>query len=75
MTIARDSASKTLEPTGPEADPRHSKRRGTSMFDPAILRRAVVDSFVKLDPRTMARNPVMFVVEIGSVVTTIAGHP
>ena len=43
----------------------------TSMFDPAIMRRAVGDSFVKLDPRQMARNPVMFVVEIGSVLTTI----
>jgi len=41
------------------------------MFDPAILRRAVGDSFVKLNPRTMARNPVMFIVEIGSVVTTL----
>src|SRR5437879_8326448 len=41
------------------------------MFDPAILRRAVCDSFVKLDPRLMARNPVMFVVEVGSVLTTL----
>ena len=35
------------------------------------MRRAVGDSFRKLDPRTMARNPVMFVVEVGSVLTTI----
>src|SRR5580765_2472375 len=41
------------------------------MFEPAIVRRAVGDSFVKLDPRQMARNPVMFVVEICSVLTTI----
>jgi len=41
-----------------------------SMFDPAIMRRAAVDSVKKLDPRLMARNPVMFVVEIGSVLTT-----
>src|SRR5258708_11526796 len=41
------------------------------MFDPAIVRRAIGASFVKLDPRQMARNPVMFVVEIGSVLTTI----
>ncbi|MDQ6840227.1 MAG: potassium-transporting ATPase subunit KdpB [Actinomycetota bacterium] len=41
------------------------------MFDPAILRRAVGDALRKLDPRQMARNPVMFVVEIGSVVTTV----
>jgi potassium-transporting ATPase ATP-binding subunit len=42
-----------------------------SLFDPAIMRRATVDSFVKLDPRQMMRNPVMFIVEIGSVLTTI----
>ena len=35
-----------------------------------IVRRAVVDSLVKLDPRKMMGNPVMFVVEIGSVITT-----
>jgi K+-transporting ATPase ATPase B chain len=43
----------------------------TSMWNPAIVRRATWDSFVKLHPRTMARNPVMFVVEVGSVLTTI----
>ncbi|MGI9030065.1 MAG: potassium-transporting ATPase subunit KdpB [Ilumatobacteraceae bacterium] len=42
-----------------------------SLLDGAILRRAVLDAFVKLDPRTLARNPVMFVVEVGSVLTTI----
>src|SRR5438552_6080712 len=68
--MALDSGLRTLEPRAPEADPHHSKRRGTSMFDPAILKRAVVDAFGKLNPRTMARNPVMFIVEIGSVVTT-----
>jgi len=42
-----------------------------SLLDRAILRRAVVDSFVKLDPRTLVRNPVMFVVEVVAVATTI----
>ncbi len=42
-----------------------------SLFDPAIVRRAIVDAFIKLDPRQMMRNPVMFIVEIGSVLTTI----
>jgi K+-transporting ATPase ATPase B chain len=42
-----------------------------SLFDRAIVRRAATDSLVKLDPRTLARNPVMFVVEVGSVLTTI----
>src|SRR4051794_30221355 len=42
-----------------------------SLLDPAIMRRAVGDAVRKLDPRQMARNPVMFVVEIGSVLTTV----
>jgi K+-transporting ATPase ATPase B chain len=41
-----------------------------TLLDPAILRRAAGDSFRKLDPRTLMRNPVMFVVEVGSVLTT-----
>src|ERR1700680_1061154 len=49
------------------------RRRGrvSSLTDRAILVPAIGDSFKKLDPRWMARNPVMFVVEIGSVITTI----
>ncbi|HTL83927.1 MAG TPA: potassium-transporting ATPase subunit KdpB [Acidimicrobiia bacterium] len=42
-----------------------------SLFEPAIVRRAILDAIKKLNPRTMARNPVMFIVEIGSVLTTI----
>jgi K+-transporting ATPase ATPase B chain len=45
--------------------------RQLSLFDPSILRRALVDSVKKLDPRLVAKNPVMFVVEVGSVLTTI----
>src|SRR5689334_23908077 len=37
----------------------------------AMYQRAVIDSFVKLNPRGMVRNPVMFVVEVGSVLTTL----
>lgn len=43
--------------------------KALSLFDQAIVGRAIIDSFRKLDPRWMVRNPVMFVVEIGSVVT------
>src|SRR5258707_6495632 len=42
-----------------------------SLFDPLILRQAAVDSFRKLSPRLVAKNPVMFVVEVGSVLTTL----
>lgn len=38
---------------------------------PGLYRRAVIEAFIKLDPRTMIRNPVMFTVEIGSVITTL----
>src|SRR5689334_2922263 len=45
--------------------------RKKSLADSAILSRAIVDSFRKLKPRTMAKNPVMFVVEVGAAATTI----
>jgi potassium-transporting ATPase ATP-binding subunit len=48
--------------------PTHSKAR--SLFDPVIVRGALVDSIRKLDPRLQVRNPVMFVVLVGSVLTT-----
>src|SRR6201994_629931 len=41
-----------------------------SLWNPEILRQSVLDSFRKLDPRLMVKNPVMLVVEIGSVLTT-----
>jgi len=47
--------------------PKHAPR---SLFEPTIVRRAVKDAFRKLDPRLVARNPVMFVVEVGSALTT-----
>ena len=46
-------------------------RAQTALLDPQILRRASVDAVRKLDPRRMARNPVMFVVELGSVLVTV----
>ena len=45
--------------------------RTTALTDPRILQRAILDSFWKLDPRRMVKNPVMFVVEVGAVVTTL----
>src|ERR1700751_44013 len=48
-----------------------SQVRKQSLTDTKILSRAVVDSFRKLDPRTMVKNPVMFVVEVGAVLTTV----
>src|SRR6266571_1396812 len=49
-----------------------TRRKGAiSIWDRRIIRRAIPDSFKKLDPRWQVKNPVMFVVEIGSVITTI----
>src|SRR6201997_5349929 len=48
-----------------------------SIFDPAIIGPAIRDSFWKLNPLTLARNPVMFVTEVGAVITTVlmfVGH-
>jgi K+-transporting ATPase ATPase B chain len=49
-----------------------SENQPRSLFDPAILRPALTESLRKLDPRVQARNPVMFVVEIGAVITSVA---
>jgi potassium-transporting ATPase ATP-binding subunit len=43
-----------------------------SLFDPEILWPALIESLKKLDPRVQIRNPVMFVVEIGAAITTVA---
>src|SRR5580698_8446131 len=45
--------------------------RARPLFDPPIVKRALTDSFIKLNPRLMMKNPVMFVVEVGAAMTTI----
>ncbi len=60
--------STVLEERPPKVRQRPSASR--SLFDGGIVRGALVDCVRKLDPRVMVRNPVMFVVEIGSVLTT-----
>jgi potassium-transporting ATPase ATP-binding subunit len=45
--------------------------KGRSLFDATIVRQAIVDSFRKLTPRRQVRNPVMFVVYVGSILTTL----
>ena len=58
-------------PAPAEDLPPRRDRRATSLFEPAIVRRAAGDAFLKLDPRTEARNPVMFVVFVGAAWTTV----
>ena len=58
----------STEPRAPKV--RIKAPGATSIFDPAIIRTAAVDALKKLYPRTMMRNPVMFIVEVGSVLTS-----
>ncbi len=46
------------------------KNKNTSFFqDPRLFLKAIVDSFIKLDPRAQWKNPVMFIVYIGAILT------
>jgi len=49
----------------------HSKSHSSSLLDPSILVPAIGASFTKLDPRAMVKNPVMFVVEVVALLTTV----
>jgi K+-transporting ATPase ATPase B chain len=66
----------TLQPSTP-ADPATEPSGGSGgrvtagLLDPGMIWRALPDALRKLDPRTMARNPVMFIVEVGSALTTL----
>ena len=58
--------------TFPEPPPfaRTSRERKKSLWSGGIVVGAVRDSLIKLNPRTLMKNPVMFVVEVGAVITT-----
>jgi len=70
MAISVTESPPPPPPESPTAEP-HERHKTTSMFEPAIVRRAIGDAFVKLNPRTEARNPIMFVVLIGAAWTTV----
>src|ERR1035438_2972882 len=57
------------------ASPGHGPGRGDlrkkSLWNGKIIRQALIDAVRKLDPRWMVKNPVMFVVEVGSVLTSL----
>ncbi|MDP1920663.1 MAG: potassium-transporting ATPase subunit KdpB [Myxococcales bacterium] len=58
---------KQLEVQSRNVRPKNAPR---ALFEATIVKRAIKDAFVKLDPRVVAKNPVMFVVELGSAITT-----
>lgn len=68
--------STVLTPATPSSIP-HGVAQARGLFDREILRQALKDSFRKMDPRIQARNPVMFVVLIGSIITLVEAfaHP
>ncbi|MBK5218502.1 MAG: potassium-transporting ATPase subunit KdpB [Thermoleophilia bacterium] len=49
-----------------------TETQARSLLDPEIVRPALLESVRKLDPRVQLRNPVMFVVEVGALITTVA---
>src|SRR5258708_829439 len=62
----------TIKPDELEVKQWKTRRKGDiSIWDPKIIRAAIPASFKKLDPRVQVKTAVMFVVEIGSVVTTV----
>src|SRR3984957_10398069 len=66
-----DTPTPPAEPAGSSAPAAPHERQAISLFRRDIITRALLDSFVKLDPRVQIRNPVMFVVELGAVITTV----
>jgi K+-transporting ATPase ATPase B chain len=61
----------TVAPAPETRPPKVRTKPGASLFEPTIVRRALIDAVKKLDPRQQLRNPVMFIVLVGSVWTTI----
>ncbi len=78
-TGPRSSASSATAVATGNAPPNvpHGVAQARSLFDREILGQAIIDSFKKLDPRVQVRNPVMFVVLVGTVITFIESiaHP
>ena len=71
MSEPADPAQAAVAPPPETRPPKVRTRPASALLEPSILRRAVRAAFVKLDPRHMIRVPVMFVVEIGSIITAI----
>src|ERR1700756_709458 len=67
MTATAIDSAEQMQPETPVS----TKRVQGGLLDPKMLWRSTPDAFRKLDPRTLWHNPVMFIVEIGSVFTTV----
>jgi K+-transporting ATPase ATPase B chain len=72
MSLLTTPQAPELKPTDAQAMKLQRRQtRRLRLFEPALVRMATIRSFAMLDPRNMARNPVMFLVEVGWVLTTI----
>src|SRR6266508_1736702 len=71
LVSSMSSASAAQLPPAPPLGGAVRRRGARNLFDPTIVRPAVVSAFRKLDPRVQLRNPVMFVVEVGSVLVSL----
>ena len=70
MACATPHVNNVTAPVENMAGYKRPKNAPRALFDPPIVKRAILDAFRKLDPRLVAKNPVMFVVEVGSMVLT-----
>src|SRR5450631_2944806 len=78
MSLNPVTSTPDIEPDGSNRGPRTARERGTAqphrvgggLLDPKMLWSSTPDAIRKLDPRVQIHNPVMFVVEVGSVLTT-----
>ncbi len=78
MSLNPVTSTPDTEPDGGGRTPRTARERGVNpsrrvgggLLDPKMLWKSLPDAFRKLDPRVQIHNPVMFVVEVGSVLTT-----
>ena len=72
-TLKDKPFARVVKTTGPMTGPQpgRPKAKSKAIWEWKIVRRAIWDSLLKLNPRHMMGNPVMFVVEVGAVITTI----
>ena len=76
MPLTLETRNSTDEKSTPPQEPQHSLipkklSRSRPLFDGEIVRRATRESFVKLNPATLMKNPVIFVVEVGAALVTL----
>lgn len=71
MTSSESSSITSPSGVPPSRGPRSSRQHGAKVDTSGLYARAIRESFVKLDPRVMVRNPVMFVVWVGTIITAL----